>query len=292
MKINLVLIVLISLLCAQDSTKNEIKTPKAFDLKKGINLGNLVPNPQEMDPFYMPINESQMEEIKKIALEYTPSPVTKNDVVTIETTMGTFKMKLFPKIAPKHCENFKKLANSGYYDGTSFHRVIPGFMIQGGDILSRDADRSNDGTGGPGWTVEAEFSKTSHKRGVLSMARGQSPNSAGSQFFICINDAKHLDGSYTAFGEIIENIEVIDRIVNTATDYNMAMAYFKKQLPKGSDPEKWITIQDPKTGKQIYAPVPEGETKSSYTWQMQKKLRSDNPVMPVRMIKVRVESAD
>lgn len=289
MKNTIIVLLLLSILCSQDTTKNEIKTPKAFDLKKGINLGNLVPNPQEMDPFYMPINETQINEIKKAAQEYTPSPVTKDDVVTIETTMGTFKMKLFPKIAPKHCDNFKKLANSGYYDGTTFHRVIPGFMIQGGDILSRDADRSNDGTGGPGWTVDAEFNKIRHKRGILSMARGQNPNSAGSQFFICVADAEYLDGKYTAFGEVIDNMEVVDRIVNTATDYNMAMAYFKKKMPKNADPEKWITLQDPKTRQQIYAPVPKDETKSSYTWRMQKMLRSNNPVMPVRMIKVRVE---
>ncbi len=284
--------ILFTIILSQDTTKTNMKHPKAFDLKKGINLGNIVPNPQEMDPFYTPLTAEQIEEVIKTASDYTPSPVSTNDIVTLETTMGVFKMRLFPKVAPKHCENFKKLANSGFYDGTTFHRVIPGFMIQGGDILSRDTDRGNDGTGGPGWTISAEFNKTPHKRGTLSMARGQSANSAGSQFFICVADASYLDNNYTVFGEVIENIEVIDRIVNTATDHTMAMAYFKNQLPKGADPEKWITVQDPKTRQYLYAPIPGGESKSSFTWEMQKKLQSDNPVMPVRMIKVRVESVD
>ncbi len=277
---------------SQDTTKKEIKIPKPFDLKKGINLGNIVPNKQEMDPFYKPLTEQEIAAIQKKAEEYTPAPVTKDDIVVVETTLGSFKMKLFPDVAPKHCENFKKLANSGFYDGTSFHRVIPGFMIQGGDILSRDANRDNDGTGGPGWTVPAEFNSISHKRGIMSMARSRDPDSAGSQFFICVADASYLDKNYTVFGEVIENVHIIDRIVNTATDYNMALAYFKDRIPKGEDKEKWIKLTDPKTGKKLYAPVPSDETKSSYTWKMKKMLNSNNPVMPVRMKKVRVYSPD
>ncbi len=136
----------------------------------------------------------------------------------METTKGTMKIRFFPDVAPKHCENFKRLANSGFYDGTLFHRVIPGFMIQGGDILSRDANRANDGTGGPGWTIPAEFNKKYHEKGILSMARSNDPNSAGSQFFICADRAAHLDGKYTVFGEVIENTDVIDAIVNTPRD--------------------------------------------------------------------------
>ena len=112
--------------------------------------------------------------------------VDTNDVVFLETSVGKFTLKLFPEIAPIHCENFKKLANSGFYDGTTFHRIIAGFIIQGGDILSRDYNVENDGTGSPGWTIQSEFNNKSHKRGTLSMAKSADPNSAGSQFFICL----------------------------------------------------------------------------------------------------------
>jgi len=165
-----------------------------------------------------PITAEQIQQIKERAKNYPVEPVTENDIAVMETTKGTMKIRFFPDVAPKHCENFKRLANSGFYDGTLFHRVIPGFMIQGGDILSRDANRANDGTGGPGWTVPAEFNKKRHVKGILSMARSNDPNSAGSQFFICADRAAHLDGKYTVFGEVIENKDVIDAIVNVPKD--------------------------------------------------------------------------
>jgi peptidyl-prolyl cis-trans isomerase B (cyclophilin B) len=113
-----------------------------------------------------------------------------------------------------------KLAKEKFYDGTTFHRVIPGFMIQGGDPNSKDPDRSRHGMGGPGHRVNAEFSQQAHKRGTLSMARSQDPNSAGSQFFICVADSKFLDGQYTVFGEVISGMETVDRIVNAQRDGN------------------------------------------------------------------------
>ena len=139
-------------------------------------------------------------------------------IAVIETNLGTIVIQLFPDVAPGHVENFVKLAQDGFYDGTTFHRVIPGFMIQGGDPNSKDDDRSNDGQGGPGYTINAEFSDRPHKRGILSMARAQNPNSAGSQFFIVVADSNFLDGQYTVFGEVIEGMEVADRIVNTERD--------------------------------------------------------------------------
>lgn len=282
---------IITIFCfGQDSKSDKLDKLKKFDLKKGLELGNLVPNKQELDPFHKPLSNQEIDVIRKKASEFEPSAVKKGDIVILETTLGTLKIRLNPKVAPNHCFNFKKLANSGFYDGTSFHRVIPGFMIQGGDILSRDGNQDNDGTGSPGWTVDAEFNKVKHRRGVLSMARSSDPNSAGSQFFICVEDAKHLDGKYTAFGEVIENIEVIDRIVNTATGYDLAKAYFKKSIPKGENSENWITLKDPKTGRAIYAPIPGDETKSSFTWKMQNELKSTKPVLPVRMKSVRVVS--
>jgi len=141
-------------------------------------------------------------------------------ITVIETNLGTIVIQLFPDVAPGHVENFVKLAQDGFYDGTTFHRVIPDFMIQGGDPNSKDDDRSNDGQGGPGYTIKAEFSDMPHKRGILSMARAQDPNSAGSQFFIVVADSNFLDGQYTVFGEVIEGMEVADKIVNVEKDGN------------------------------------------------------------------------
>ena len=141
-------------------------------------------------------------------------------IAVIETNFGNIVIQLYPDVAPGHVENFVKLAQDGFYDGTTFHRVIPDFMIQGGDPNSKDEDRSNDGQGGPGYTINAEFSDMPHKRGILSMARAQDPNSAGSQFFIVVKDSNFLDGQYTVFGEVIEGMDVADKIVNVKRDGN------------------------------------------------------------------------
>lgn len=133
---------------------------------------------------------------------------------------GEIELKFFPDAAPNHVKNLVTLAKDKFYDGTTFHRVIPGFMIQGGDPNSKDADRSRHGSGGPGHHVNAEFNKTPHTRGIVSMARAQDPNSAGSQFFICVADANFLDGQYTAFGEVVSGLDVVDRIVNVKRDGN------------------------------------------------------------------------
>ncbi|MFH1862991.1 MAG: peptidylprolyl isomerase [bacterium] len=141
-----------------------------------------------------------------------------NEVALIQTRLGDIVLEFFPDVAPNHVANFKKLAKEGFYDGTTFHRVIPGFVIQGGDPNTKDDDRSNDGMGGPGYTVNAEFNQRQHLRGILSMARSQDPNSAGSQFFICVADIPHLDGKYTVFGQVIQGIEVVDQIVSLPRD--------------------------------------------------------------------------
>jgi peptidyl-prolyl cis-trans isomerase B (cyclophilin B) len=140
------------------------------------------------------------------------------EVAVIETRLGSMTLEFFPDVAPNHVANFIKLAKAGFYNGTTFHRVIPGFMIQGGDPNSKDADRSNDGTGGPGYTIDAEFNQRPHLRGTLSMARAMDPNSAGSQFFICVTDVPHLNGNYTVFGQVIRGIETVDKIVNEPRD--------------------------------------------------------------------------
>ncbi len=136
---------------------------------------------------------------------------------------GEIWIRFLAELAPRHVENFKTLARDGFYDGTTFHRVIPGFMIQGGDLLSKDDDPSNDGRGTPGYFVEAEFSDTRHRRGIVSMARRGSPDTAGSQFFIMVDSnpqyEKVLDGKYTVFGEVIQGMDVVDRIVATRRDH-------------------------------------------------------------------------
>ena len=140
-------------------------------------------------------------------------------MVVIEMENGKkIKIELYPDIAPISCENFEKLVKSGFYDGLTFHRVIPGFMIQGGCP-------NGTGTGGPGWNIKGEFAANGvkndlkHTRGVLSMARSMMPDSAGSQFFIMHEDAPHLDGQYAAFGKVVEGIEVVDEIAAVATDF-------------------------------------------------------------------------
>ncbi len=150
------------------------------------------------------------EEIKKMA----------ETKAVIETKFGTITLKFFPEVAPGHVQNFIDLAKKGFYDGTIFHRVIPGFMIQGGDPISKDPNARGVGTGGPGYTIKAEFSDKPHMRGTLSMARSGHPDSAGSQFYICVKDSRFLDKQYSVFGEVESGIEVADKIVSQARDAN------------------------------------------------------------------------
>jgi peptidyl-prolyl cis-trans isomerase B (cyclophilin B) len=140
------------------------------------------------------------------------------EVAIINTTEGTMVVEFWRDAAPNTVENFKKLAEKGFYDGTCFHRVIKGFMIQGGDPLTKDPAKEDTwGTGGPGYSIKAEFNDHSHVRGVISMARSQDPNSAGSQFFICDGNPTFLDHQYTAFGKLIKGDDVLTKIANTPT---------------------------------------------------------------------------
>ncbi|MCL4491892.1 MAG: peptidylprolyl isomerase [Nitrospiraceae bacterium] len=148
------------------------------------------------------------EEIKKMS----------ETKAVIETKFGDIELKFFPDAAPNHVNNFIELAKKGFYDGTTFHRIIPGFMIQGGDPNSKDPDKSKHGMGGPGYTVKAEFNEKSHKRGILSMARSANPDSAGSQFFICVADSTFLNRQYTVFGEVVSGMDVVDKIVSQPRD--------------------------------------------------------------------------
>jgi peptidyl-prolyl cis-trans isomerase B (cyclophilin B) len=132
--------------------------------------------------------------------------------------IGEIVIRFFPDVAPGHVKNFVKLSQEGFYNGTTFHRVIPGFMIQGGDPNSKNPDRSMHGMGGPGYKVKAEFNSKPHKRGIVSMARANDPDSAGSQFFICVADANFLDWQYTVFGEVISGMDVADKVVSMKRD--------------------------------------------------------------------------
>lgn len=157
----------------------------------------------------------------------------KNPIVTITTNEGSMKIELYPNIAPNTVNNFISLVKKGFYNGTIFHRVIPGFMIQGGDP-------EGTGMGGPGYSIKGEFSGNGvkndlkHTRGVISMARSMDPDSAGSQFFIMVADAPHLDGQYAAFGKVIEGIEEADRIVSVRRD--------RRDRPKTDEVMKSVTV--------------------------------------------------
>lgn len=159
------------------------------------------------------IEEEAVVEEKQIPID--PA----NATALIETKLGNIKLRFFYDVAPKHVENFVKLSQSGFYDETIFHRVIPGFMIQGGDPNTKDKiNKTKYGQGGPGHTVKSEFNNKSHKRGILSMARSGHPDSAGSQFFIVVSDSTFLDNQYTVFGEVIEGMDVADKIVSQERD--------------------------------------------------------------------------
>lgn len=161
---------------------------------------------------------AQAEPQQEKKYDFKEPKVQKGDIAVIETNLGTIKLQLLNDVAPKHVANFEKLADAKFYDGTKFHRVIPGFMIQGGDPNSKGDDRSVMGTGGPGWSVDAEFNDTNFERGIVGMARSQDPNSAGSQFFIMVSAAPHLNKQYTAFGKVTEGMDIADKIVNLPRD--------------------------------------------------------------------------
>ena len=157
-----------------------------------------------------------------------------NDVAVISTNFGDMVVEFYPDIAPMHVDSFVALVNEEYFDGTTFHRVIPGFMIQGGDPNSRNENKATHGTGGRAgkffgigneedpstWLIPQEFNDTPHVKGILSMARTNDPNSASSQFFICHDNASFLDNNYTVFGKVVEGLDIIDEIANVAKDQN------------------------------------------------------------------------
>ena len=168
-----------------------------------------------------------------------PTATTTNEVAVLKTSAGEMVVEFWPDVAPKHVENFKKLAKQGFYDGTAFHRIIKGFMIQGGDPNTKDPNKEDSyGTGGPGHTVNAEFNDRKHVRGVLSMARSANPNSAGSQFFIMLGDAPSLDNKYTGFGKLIKGDDILGKIGDTPVGPNRS--------GEPSKPKQRVTLESVK----------------------------------------------
>jgi len=180
--------------------------------------GNLVAETTYDTDGYKHITQQEIQDIVARLKDYEGAPADPEDTVTLETSAGTIRLRLFTDVAPIHCDNFKRLANFGFYNGATFHRVVPGFVIQGGDLNSRDARRANDGTGDPGYNIPAEFNPRPHVQGTLAMARSGDPNSAGSQFYIALGRLPQLDNQYTVFGEVIAGLDVVFTIANAPTD--------------------------------------------------------------------------
>ena len=268
-------------------SQNDKKIPK-LDLRNSnlvldIKLDNIFNNPIDRSKILIP---EQIEEIINKTKEFEIEPVSDDDIVIFETNLGTIKIKLFNDIAPNHCANFKKLSNSGFYDETLLFRIVPNFMIQGGDILTRDGDPENDGTGNPGWTIDAEINNLKHERGILSMAHGSDINSAGSQFFICLSNAKHLDGKYTIFGKIVENIELLNTIQNIPSESKQILSLASKSIPEDSK-DNWLSYLFNEI--KYYFKIPTNQTEESYRQLVSERINNIyKPSIPVVVKKIRI----
>lgn len=275
--------ILCSIIICQDGKDTLIQFPM---IPKNFNIPGIIPKTSINNN--LALLPYQIDKIKDKARNYIPKPVSNKDIVIMETNRGTMRLRLFPDIAPIHCKNFKKLANSGFYDQTKFHRIIKDFIIQGGDINSRDSDPQNDGFGSAGWTIDAEFNNISHKRGILSMSHSGEPNSASSQFFICVTDSPHLDGQFTPFGEVIDRVHIIDHIANTPTNYMVVKRRSIKKIPEGDSLDKYINIIDPKSEDILFVKVPKYANKNEFKYEMESKIKSDAPSLPLVIEKIRI----
>jgi len=227
MKVFLSLLITVALAACSTPATNDTQTPPA----------NAAVPASEITTTAAPAAPTEAE---KPMSEYT------DKVAELNTSQGTIAIRFFPDVAPGHVRNFIELAEKGFYNGSKFHRVIPGFMIQGGDPNTKTADTSTWGTGGSGKNIKAEFNAVHHARGIVSMARSQSPDSASSQFFICVADAGFLDRQYTAFGEVLSGMDVADKIVGGKTTVN--------DRPVEPVEIKSVTIRDAKANEKGPAP--------------------------------------
>ena len=260
---------------------NPLLNKKGLEINANIK-GNLFPSlPSEISPV-------EIDLIKSKAREFVPEPVEIDNIIEMETNFGLMKFEIYANIAPKHAYNFKKLANSGFYDETIFHRIIPGFMAQGGDILTRDSNKDNDGRGNPGWTVDQEFNNISHERGILSMARSQDVNSAGSQFFICFDNASHLNNKYTVFGKLVSGYKVLDKIEKLKSEANYILDKSVDKLPENSNSE---FLEFKYQNRKKYIKIPKNENKDKFKDDILKGLKNIHRTKKaVKIIKVRVNN--
>jgi peptidyl-prolyl cis-trans isomerase B (cyclophilin B) len=183
--------------------------------------------------------QNEKKETKTEPAKEEQKAVTTNEVAIIKTSAGEMTVEFWSDVAPKTVENFKTLAKKGFYDGTAFHRIIKGFMIQGGDPLTKDPTaEARWGTGDPGYKIKAEFNDRPHVKGVLSMARSANPDSAGSQFFIVLDAAPHLDRKYTGFGKVTKGLDVLEAIGNTPVSASAS--------GEPSKPQKRVEVQSVK----------------------------------------------
>jgi cyclophilin family peptidyl-prolyl cis-trans isomerase len=278
----LIAIIFISFLLSDSLTNiNPLLSKKGLKFNANFK-GNLIGGlPPELSPV-------EIDLIKAKAKNFIPEPATKDDIVVMETNFGIMEFELYPEEAPNHSYNFKKLANSGFYDETIFHRIIPGFMAQGGDILTRDLIKENDGRGNPGWTVNQEFNNISHIKGILSMARGQDANSAGSQFFICFDNAQHLNNKYTVFGKLINGYKVLDKIENLQSEADYILDRSNDKLPDNSKDD---FLEFNYKNKKRYIKIPRNENKNKFKDEVYSSLKNIHRTRKsVKIIKVRVRN--
>lgn len=259
--------------------QNPLLSKKGFKINANMK-GNLIPDaPKELSPV-------EIDLIKSKAKDFIPNPVTDNDIIIMETNFGTMEFVFYNEEAPNHSYNFKKLANSGFYDKTIFHRIIPGFMAQGGDILTRDLNEKNDGTGNPGWTVDEEFNNIAHEKGILSMARSQDVNSAGSQFFICFDNAPHLNNKYTVFGKLISGYEVLEKIESLKSEASYILEKSVDTLPDNAENN---FLEYNYKNRKKYIRIPNNENKNKFREDIYNRLKNIHKTKrPVKIIKVRV----
>jgi len=251
-----------------------------------VSLKGIMPEKNSSSLTLLPF---QIEEIKLKSKTYVPSPITDNDLIVISTNLGTMKFKFYNNDAPINSLNFKKLANSKFYDMTLFHNIIPKYIIQGGDILSRNDNPDDDGHGGPGWIIKSEISDLKHARGTLSMVRGKDPDSGGSQFFISLSENNNLDGKYTVFAYLISDDSILSRISNITSENQQAKMLCVLEIPQNENIENWIELNDPITGNVLFSKVPINLKKNSYQIALQKKLNNMyTPGIPVIVDSIRI----
>ena len=288
------LFILISLSFNADNSKPPNLDLRNFNQKiddiKLNSLNSLIPNYKNNNNVLL--LDHQIAAIKLKSSQYVPEPVKNNDKIFMYTNYGLIEFSFFLKDSPNHCLNFKKLANSKFYDQTLFHYVIPNFIIQGGDILTRNDDKYDDGQGGPGWTIDAESNELKHVEGTLSMFRTQNdPNSAGSQFFISLSENKSLDNNYTAFASIVKGMHVLLRISNVPSENRQAKLLCERSIPNDEDESEWVELWDPIQEINLSSKKQADFKKDEYKEIMQERLNNMfNPAIPIIIDSIRVRN--